>query len=61
MQSSGKGKQSKSWPKCEGIGKSKENKGNPKESPKAPKVPKAHTRIKPRKLVSQVLKTRNQR
>ena len=38
---------------------------NPKESPKEPKVrskvPKAHTRAKHRKLVYQVLKTRNQR
>ena len=38
---------------------------NPKESPKEPRVrtktPKAHTRAKHRKLVSQVLKTRNRR
>ena len=38
---------------------------NPKENPKEPKVrtkvPKAHTRAKHQKLVSQVLKTRNQR
>ena len=34
---------------------------NPKENPKEPKVPKARTRVKHRKLVSQVLKTRNQR
>ena len=64
-QSSGKGKQSKSWSKSEVKGKSKENKENPKESPKEPKVrsevPKAHTRVKHRKLVYQVLKTRNQR
>ena len=39
--------------------------GNPKENPKEPKVrtkaPKAYTRAKHRKLVSQVLKTRNRR
>ena len=34
---------------------------NPKTSPMEPKVPKARTRVKHRKLVSQVLKTRNQR
>ena len=34
---------------------------NQKGSPKDPKVPKAHARVKHRKLVSQVLKTRNQR
>ena len=56
------GKQSsgKAWFKSEGKGKSEEIKGNPKES-KVPKVPKARTRAKHRKLVSQVLKTRNQR
>ena len=48
---------SKSWSKREGKGKSKEN----KESPKEPKVPKVRTRTKHRKLVSQVLKTQNQR
>ena len=56
-QSSGKGKQSQSWSKSEpsfsGKSKSKENKGK--------KVPKAYTRAKHRKLVSQVLKTRNRR
>ena len=45
-QSSGKGKQSKSWSKSDGKGKSKENREIPKESPKEPKVPKAHTRVK---------------
>ena len=35
--------------------------GNPKETPKVPKVPKVRTRVKPRKLNYQVLKTRNQR
>ena len=54
-QSSGKGKQSKSWfkgePSFSGKGK----------SPKEPKVPKARTRATHRKLVSRVLKTRNQR
>ena len=34
---------------------------NRKQNPKEPKVPKARTRAKHRKLVSQVLKTRNQR
>ena len=58
-QSSGKGKQSKSWSKSEGKGK--RTRRNPKENPKEPKVPKAHTRVKHRKLVSQVLKTRDQR
>ena len=46
-------------------GKSEEDKGKPKENPKEPKVrikvPKAHTRAKHRKLVSQVLNTRNRR
>ena len=60
-QSSGKGKQSKSWSKSVGKGKSKENKGKSKENPKEPKVPKVRTRTKHRKLVSQVLKTQNQR
>ena len=60
-QSLGKGKQSKSWPKSEGKFKSRENKGKSKENPKEPKVPKVRTRTKHRKLVSQVLKTRNQR
>ena len=45
-----------------GVKKTREN---PKENPKEPKVrtkvPKAYTRAKHRKLVSQVLKTRNQR
>ena len=58
------GKQSTSWSKSEGKGKS-EKRENPKENPKEPKVrtkvPKAHTRAKHRKLVSQVLKTRNRR
>ena len=60
-QSSGKGNQSKSWSKREFKGKIKENKGKSKEYPKEPKVPHARTRAKHRKLVSQVLKTRNQR
>ena len=34
---------------------------NQKENPKVPKVSKVRTRVKPRKLVYQVLKTRNQR
>ena len=52
-QSYGRGKQSKSWSQSEGKGKSKENKRT--------KVPKAYIRAKHRKLVSQVLKTRNRR
>ena len=39
----------------------KRTRGNPKENPKEPKVPKAYTRAKHRKLVSQVLKTRYRR
>ena len=39
----------------------KRSRDNPKENPKEPKVPKARTRAKHRNLVSQVLKTRNQR
>ena len=67
-QSYGKGKQSKSWSKSEpshsGKGERKENNGKSKgkiqKEPKVrTKVPKAHTRTKHRKLVSQVLKTRN--
>ena len=38
----------------------KRTRENPKENPKEPKVPKARTRAENRKLVSQVLKTRNQ-
>ena len=61
-QSSGKGKQSKSWSKSEGKGNRKENnEKNPQDSPKDPKVPKAHAKLKHRKLGSQVLETRNQR
>ena len=68
-QSYGKGKQSKSWTKSEPSfsdeGKSKENKGQSKGKSKgtknANKVPKAYTRAKHRKLVSQALKTRSQR
>ena len=55
------GKQSKSWSKSEGKGISKEYNGNPKENPKEPKEPKVRTRVKHRKLVYQVLKTRKQR
>ena len=39
----------------------KRTRDNPKEKPKEPKVPKGRTSVKPRKLVYQVLKTRNQR
>ena len=39
----------------------KRTRENTNASPKEPKVPKARTRVKHRKLVSQVLKTRNQR
>ena len=68
-QSSGKGKQSKSWFKSEpsfsGKGKSKENKRKSEGKSKGPKVrtevPKACARAKHRKLVSQVLKTRNRK
>ena len=60
-QSSGKGNQSKSWSKSEGKGKSKENKGKSKGQSQGTKVPKAFTRVKHRKLVSQVVKNRNQR
>ena len=72
-QSYGKGKQIKSWSKSEpsysGKGKSKENKGkskeNPIEHPREPKVrirvPKAYTKAKHRKRVSQVLKSRSRR
>ena len=34
---------------------------NTRDFPKEPKVPKARTKVKRRKMVSQVLKTRNQR
>ena len=39
----------------------KRTRENPEENPKEPKVPKARTRAKHRKLVSQVLATRHQR
>ena len=55
-QSSGKGKHSKSWSKSEGKGRVKRTRESPWKM-----VPKVRTRTKHRKLVSQVLKTRNQR
>ena len=39
----------------------KKTRENPKDNPKEPKVPKVRTRATHRKLVSQVLKTRNER
>ena len=52
-------------PRVRAKAREKRTRENPKESPKEPKVrtkvPKAHTRVNPRKLVYQVLKTRNQR
>ena len=60
-QSSGKDKQSKSWSKSEGKGKSKENKGKSKGKSKGTKGVKGSHKGKTSKLVSQVLKTRNQR
>ena len=39
----------------------KRTRENPQENPKEPKVPEVRTRAKHRKLISQVLKTRNQR
>ena len=57
-QSSGKGRQSKSWSKSEGKGKSKRTRENPKDSPKEPQVPKALEKTH-RKLVPQVLNTEN--
>ena len=41
--------------------RAKRTRENPKENPKEPMVPKVRTRAKHRKLVSRVLKTRNQR
>ena len=49
----------KSRSKSEGKSKSKENEENPKEPRVPTKVPKAYTRAKHRKLVFQVLRTRN--
>ena len=61
-QSSGKGKQSKSWSKSEGKGKSKENKGKSKGNCKGTIGAKgSHKDKTSKKLVSQVLRTRNQR
>ena len=48
-------------PRVRAKARVKKTRENPKEHPKVPKVPKAHTRAKHRKLVSQVLKTRNRR
>ena len=56
-QSSGKGKQSKSWSKVKAKERAKRTRENPKDSPKDPKVSKAHAMVKHRKLVSQVFKT----
>ena len=56
-QSSGRGKQSKLW--FESEGKCKRTRRNPKGNLKEPKVRKASTMERTRKLVSQVLKTRN--
>ena len=53
MQSSGKGK-------VKATERVKRTRENPKGSPKDPKVPKAHARVKRRKLAPQVLKTWNQ-
>ena len=60
-QSSGKGKQSSHSPRVRAKAGVERTRENPKENPKEPKVPKAHTRAKHRTLVSQVLKTRNRR
>ena len=68
-QSKSKGKQSKSWsrvgPHSPAKARVKKAREYPKENPKEPKVrtrvPKAYTRAKHRKPVSQVLKTRNRR
>ena len=56
------GKQSKSWSKCEGKGKSKKKvREHLKDNPNVPQVPKVRTRVKPRTLVYPVLKARKQR
>ena len=54
------GKQRMSWSKSEGQGKRK-NRENSKKNTKEPQVPKARRREKHRKLVSHILKIRNQR
>ena len=58
-----KGTQNKSWSKSASQGKDKEGKKkvNPKDDPKVPRVPKLRTKVRVRKLVCQVLKTRNHR
>ena len=48
-------------PRVRTMARVRRTRENPKENPKEPKVPKDRTRAKHRKLVSQVLKTRNQR
>ena len=54
--------QIRSWSKSEGQKeRAKITRENPKLNLKEPKVPKVHTRAKHRKLVSQVLKSRNRR
>ena len=45
----------------ERVKRTRENPKDSPEDPKDPKVPKAHTKAKHRKLVSQVLETRNRR
>ena len=61
MQSYGKGKQRKSWSKSEGKGERKENKGKSKEVRRNQRCDPRCQRLANRKLVYQVLKTRNQR
>ena len=39
----------------------KRKRDNPKDSPEEPRVSQAHTRVKHRKLVSQILKNQNRR
>ena len=48
-------------PRVKAKARVKKTRENPKENPEEPKVPKVRTRAKHRKLVSQVLKTRNRR
>ena len=57
-QSSGRGKQSKSWSK---RGRAKERVRRVSGNPKGPKVPKVRTSVRVRTLVYQVLTTRNER
>ena len=60
-QTLGRANRASHGPRVSAKERMKRSRVNPKEHPNVPKVSKVRTRVKPRKLVYQVLKTRNQR